>query len=80
MNLSAVLLGESTMRLKGGLYHQTQIRFAYNSNKIEGNRLSENQVGIIFTTSSVPYGEEDFVSVDDITETINHFSCFDYML
>jgi len=66
--------------LKGGLYHQTQIKLAYNSNRIEGSRLSEDQTRYIFETNTIDTGPEGLANVDDIIETVNHFSCFDYML
>ena len=74
------LLEEKEMKLKGGLYHQTQIKLAYNSNRIEGSRLSEDQTRYIYETNTVNMEPEEAVNVDDIIETVNHFSCFDYML
>jgi Fic family protein len=71
---------EMKMGLKGGLYHQTQIKLAYNSNRIEGSRLSEDQTRYIFETNTINVAPEETASVDDIIETVNHFSCFDYML
>ncbi|MRN56357.1 cell filamentation protein Fic [Paenibacillus sp. LC-T2] len=68
------------MGLKGGLYHQTQIKLAFNSNRIEGSRLSEDQTRYIFETNTINMEPEEAASVDDIIETVNHFSCFDYML
>lgn len=81
MNLLTVLREEKSNRLKGGIYHQTQIKLAYNSNRIEGSKLSEEQTRYIFETNTL-YLEngEKTTNVDDILETINHFSCFDYML
>ena len=81
MNLLTVLREEKSNRLKGGIYHQTQIKFAYNSNRMEGSKLSEEQTSYIFETNTL-YLEngEKTTNVDDILETINHFSCFDYML
>jgi len=75
-----LLLEEKRMRLKGGLYHQTQIKFAFNSNRIEGSRLSEDQTRYIFETNSINTASDEAASADDIIETINHFACFDYML
>lgn len=74
------LLEEKKMKLKGGLYHQTQIKLAYNSNRIEGSRLSEDQTRYIYETNTVNLERDEAASVDDIIETVNHFSCFDYML
>ncbi|MFB5763616.1 Fic family protein [Paenibacillus medicaginis] len=75
-----LLQEEMKMGLKGGLYHQTQIKLAYNSNRIEGSRLSEEQTRYIFETNTINIEPEETASVDDIVETVNHFSCFDYML
>lgn len=70
---------EQEMGLKGGLYHQTQVRLAYNSNHMEGSRLTEEQTRSIYETQTI--GVTDGVErVDDIIETVNHFRCFDYML
>ncbi len=74
------LLEEKEMKLKGGLYHQTQIKLAYNSNRIEGSRLSEEQTRYIYETNTVNIEQDEVASVDDIIDTVNHFSCFDYML
>jgi Fic family protein len=71
---------EKNMRLKGGLYHQTQIKLAYNSNRIEGSKLSEEQTRYIFETNTISVEPNETANVDDIIETVNHFSCFDYML
>lgn len=80
IRLLEILREEQKMRLKGGLYHQTQIKFSFNSNRIEGSRLSENQVRYIFETNTINVAPEETANVDDIIETVNHFSCFDYML
>jgi Fic family protein len=76
----AVLREEKAMRLKGGLYHQTQIKLAFNSNRIEGSRLSEDQTRYIFETNTFGAEPGEAADVDDIIETVNHFACFDYML
>jgi len=68
------------MRLKGGLYHTTQIKLAYNSNRIEGSMLSEEQTRYIFETNTLNTAPNETANVDDIIETVNHFICFDYML
>jgi len=78
--LLKLLQEEMKMRLKGGLYHQTQIKHAYNSNRIEGSRLSEDQTRYIFETNTLHVDPEETANVDDIMETVNHFVCFDYML
>ena len=67
------LLEEKEMKLKGGLYHQTQIKLAYNSNRIEGSRLSENQTRYIYETNTVNIEQDEAASVDDIIEAVNLF-------
>jgi DNA-binding Xre family transcriptional regulator/fido (protein-threonine AMPylation protein) len=75
-----LLREEKDMKLKGGLYHQTQVKLAYNSNRIEGSKLSEDQTRYIYETNTIATEKEETASVDDIMETINHFQCFDYMI
>jgi Fic family protein len=79
-SLLTKLREEKAMRLKGGLYHQTQIKLCYNSNRIEGSKLSEEQTRYIFETNTLNIEGEGSANVDDIIETVNHFICFDYML
>ena len=73
------LTEEKNARLKGSIYHQTQIKLAYNSNHIEGSRLTEDQTRYIYETNTIGL-EKEPANVDDIMETINHFQCFDYMI
>ena len=81
MNLLKTLREEKSLGLKGGLYHQTQIKLAYNTNRIEGSRLSEEQTRYIYETNTIfVENGETSANVDDVIETVNHFSCFDYML
>lgn len=81
MNLLAVLREEKESRHKGGLYHQTQIRLTYNTNRIEGSKLSEEQTRYIYETNTIFMEEgETTANVDELIETVNHFTCFDYML
>jgi Fic family protein len=68
------------MKLKGGIYHLTQIKLCYNSNRIEGLRLTEDQTRYIFETNTICTGDNEAADVDDIIETKNHFVCFDYIL
>lgn len=75
-----LLREEKGMKLKGGLYHQTQVKLAYNSNRIEGSKLSEDQTRYIYETDTIATEKKEAASIDDIIETINHFQCFDYML
>lgn len=78
--LLKLLREEKEMKLKGGLYHQTQVKLAYNSNRIEGSKLSEDQTRYIYETNTIATEKEETASIDDIIETINHFQCFDYMI
>lgn len=81
MNLLKTLQEEKDSSLKGGIYHQTQIQLAYNTNRIEGSKLSEEQTRYIYETNTIFIEDgEKTANVDDIVETVNHFSCFDYML
>lgn len=81
MSLLTILQEEKYSGLKGGLYHQTQIKLAYNTNRIEGSKLSEEQTRYIYETNTILLENgESTANVDDIVETVNHFSCFDYML
>lgn len=75
-----LLREEKDMKLKGGIYHQTQVKLAYNSNRIEGSKLSEDQTRYIYETNTIAMEKEESTSIDDILETVNHFQCFDYML
>ncbi|GHU54539.1 hypothetical protein FACS189411_01370 [Bacteroidia bacterium] len=78
--LTACLLEEKQAKRKGGLYHKTQVNLAYNSNRIEGSRLTEEQTRYIFETRTIGFKDEEAVPVDDIIETSNHFVAFDYLL
>ena len=79
-NILAILKEEKQMRLKGGLYHQTQIKLTYNSNHIEGSRLTEEQTRYIYETNTLGVESDSSVNVDDIIETTNHFKCIDYII
>lgn len=70
---------EKDARLKGGIYHRTQIDLTYNSNHIEGSRLTKEQTRYIFETNTLGITTEN-TSVDDIMETVNHFRCIDYVI
>jgi len=74
------LLAEKRDRRKGGLYHKTQVNFAYNSNRIEGSKLTEQQTRYIFELRTIGFKDDEDVPVDDIIETSNHFLAFDYLL
>lgn len=75
-NLLAFLKREKDASLKGGIYHKIQIDLTYNSNHIEGSRLSHDQTRFIFETKTLGIAD-DAVKVDDIVETVNHFRCID---
>ncbi|MBR2704369.1 MAG: Fic family protein [Clostridia bacterium] len=75
-----VLREQKEMQLKGNLYHNTQILFAYNTSHIEGSRLTENQTRHIYETNTILFEKDTIVNIDDITETSNHFKLVDYML
>lgn len=66
-------------RIKGGIYHKVQIDFTYNSNHIEGRRLTHEQTCHIYETNTIVV-DKDAVSVDDIVETANHFLCIDMII
>lgn len=70
---------EKQSKIKGGIYHRTQIDFCYNTNHIEGSKLSQEQTRHIFETNTIA-GTEQGIRVDDIIETANHFRAFDFML
>lgn len=73
------LRAEKEAKLNGGIYHRTQIDLTYNSNHIEGNRLTKEQTRYIFETNTIGITTES-TSVDDIIETVNHFRCIDYVI
>lgn len=79
MPLLAVLREQKQMKMKGSIYHRTQIDLTYNSNHIEGSRLTHEQTRHIFETNTLGISEES-VNVDDIIETTNHFRCIDLII
>lgn len=76
-DLISVLLDQKKNGIKGGIYNKLQVDFAFNSNHIEGSRLSHDETRLIYETKTI--GSKNN-RVDDIFETVNHFSCFDYVL
>lgn len=78
--LTTFLIDEQQAHRKGGLYHKTQVQLAYNSNRIEGSKLTEEQTRYIFETRTIGFKDQEAVPVDDIIETSNHFIAFDYLL
>jgi len=73
-----VLRDEKEAKISGGLYHELQVLMTYNSNHIEGSRLSEVQTRLIFETNTID--ALDGISVDDILETVHHFRAIDYVI
>lgn len=73
------LKGQKDMKLKGGIYHRTQIDLTYNSNRIEGSKLTQDQTRYIFETNTIGASKES-INVDDIIETKNHFRCIDFII
>ena len=73
-----ILRDEKDAKISGGLYHELQVRMTYNSNHIEGSRLTEDQTRLIFETNTIDVG--DAVPVDDILETVHHFRAIDYVI
>ncbi len=80
INVLDTLREQKDMKLKGNLYHQTQVSFAYNTNHIEGSTLTEEQTRYIFETNTILFEGDTVAKVDDILETSNHFKLVDYML
>lgn len=74
------LIKQKESKFKGNIYHYSQVNFSYNSNKIEGSRLTSEQTEAIFDTSSFIPKSDDLIKLDDLTESKNHFKLFDYML
>lgn len=70
---------EKESKLKGGIYHRIQIDLTYNSNHIEGSRLTKEQTRYIFETNTLGITTEN-TRIDDILETVNHFRCIDYII
>ena len=73
-----ILRDEKSAKISGGLYHELQVRMTYNSNHIEGSKLTEEQTRLIFETNTVDAG--DGIPVDDILETVHHFRAIDYVI
>jgi Fic family protein len=72
------LRDEKNAKISGGLYHELQVRMTYNSNHMEGSRLTEDQTRLIFETNTLDAG--DGVPVDDVLETVHHFRAVDYVI
>ena len=74
------LIKQKNDRFEGNIYYYSQVNFSYNSNKIEGSRLTSDQTEAIFDTSSFIPKSNDLIELDDLIEVKNHFKLFDYML
>ncbi len=77
--LSEHLKSEKQNREKGGIYHKIQIELTYNSNHMEGSRLTHDQTRYIYETNTIG-ANSDAINVDDILETVNHFRCIDLII
>ena len=74
-----ILLDEKANKYSGGIYHKTQIDLTYNSNHMEGSRLTQDQTRYIFETNTIGI-EKEVLNVDDVIETANHFRCIDMII
>lgn len=74
-----ILKEEKKAKLRGGIYHRVQVDLTYNSNHIEGSRLTHDQTRYIYETNTIGIVDEA-VRVDDIIETTNHFRCIDFII
>lgn len=74
-----ILQDEKASRYSGGIYHKTQIDLTYNSNHMEGSRLTHDQTRYIFETNTIGVTQE-VLNVDDVVETVNHFRCIDMVI
>ena len=77
-DLLSVLRDEKSAQISGGIYHELQVRMTYNSNHIEGSKLTEEQTRYIYETRTI--ASDEGVPVDDIIETVNHFRAIDYVI
>lgn len=79
LTLLDILREQKEGKYSGGIYHRTQIDLTYNSNHMEGSRLTRNQTRYIFETNTVGV-ENEVLNVDDVIETVNHFRCIDLII
>ena len=80
IKLKRELIEQKNSKFKGNIYHYSEVAFAYNSNKIEGGKLTEDETEEIFSTNSFLPKTDDAIKLDDLIEMKNHFRLFDYML
>lgn len=79
LTLLDILKEEKASKYSGGIYHKTQIDLTYNSNHMEGSRLTHDQTRYIFETNTIGV-EKEVLNVDDVIETANHFRCIDMII
>ena len=79
ITLLDILKEQKASKYSGGIYHKTQIELTYNSNQIEGSRLTHDQTRYIFETNTIGV-EKEVLNVDDVIETVNHFHCIDIII
>jgi len=79
VTLLDILQEQKVSKYSGGIYHKTQIDLTYNSNHIEGSRLTHDQTRYIFETNTIGV-EKEVLNVDDVIETVNHFRCIDRII
>ncbi|MCI7266517.1 MAG: Fic family protein [Veillonellaceae bacterium] len=79
ITLLDILKEHKAIKYSGGIYHKTQIELTYNSNHIEGSRLTHDQTRYIFETNTIGV-EKEVLNVDDVIETVNHFHCIDIII
>jgi len=80
IKLKTELIEQKKSKFKGNIYHSFQVNFAYNSNKIEGSHLTEDETEEIFSNNSFIPKDEETLMLDDLIEMKNHFRLFDYIL
>ena len=78
-SLLKILREQKASKMTGGIYHKVQIDLTYNSNHIEGSRLTHDQTRYIFETNTIGF-ENEAVNADDVIETANHFRCIDMVI
>lgn len=79
LTLLDILQEEKRSQYSGGIYNKTQIDLTYNSNHIEGSRLTHDQTRYIFETNTIGV-QDEALNIDDVIETVNHFRCIDLMI
>ena len=79
ITLLDILKEQKASKYSGGIYHKTQIDLTYNSNHMEGSRLTHDQTRYIFETNTISV-EKEVLNVDDVIETANHFRCIDMII